>query len=229
MATGLDPDVLLVSTIARHFPDARVEDAVVDVGFGGLKIGCRLGAAYAFAGIESVQMLFTLEGAGLRGPIEMMMSGYGESRERAVVEGACQWACSFGPVLRAALSDEVHRDVTSFEIADGDRELRGYVDKMDHVLHFAASGCEDTITARARLGASPYLASRVLEREDLVLPADRVSVLYIFVGELPDRRIIEVKLDGVAQAGFEDLLAEVPAAPAPQMVALRELCVIVPD
>ncbi|MEO8799593.1 MAG: hypothetical protein ABI551_16995 [Polyangiaceae bacterium] len=42
-------------------------------------------------------------------------------------------------------------------------------------------------------------------------------------------RIVEVKLDGALQGGLDAHIAAAPPAPAPQMVALREVAVIVPD
>lgn len=69
----------------------------------------------------------------------------------------------------------------------------------------------------------------MLGRGTVELSADRPRLLSIFVGELPDQRIVEVKLDGTPQPGFDELVAAVPQAPASQMVALREVAVIVPD
>ncbi len=53
-------------------------------------------------------------------------------------------------------------------------------------------------------------------------------LMSIYVGELPDRRITEVKLDGVLQAGLDARIDAAPPAPARQLVSLRELAVIVP-
>ncbi|MEO8700053.1 MAG: hypothetical protein ABI867_08410 [Kofleriaceae bacterium] len=222
-----DPETLLVTTIARHFPDARIANHVVDVGF--VQLGCRLGALRPFSGMQSAQLLFDVAGSELGGAIQLSMTGYGPTLAEAIVGGACGWACSFGPVLRAALSDEVVDGVASFALMQRGTPFRVYVDAFDHVLHFAPGGCEDTATARERFAAAPWFAFHVLGGGTVELAADRPQLLSIFVGELPDRRIVEVKLDGALQSGFADLVAAAPPAPASQMVALREIAVIVPD
>lgn len=222
-----DPETLLVTTVARHFPEARIADHVVDLGF--VQLGCRLGEVRPFNGVPSAQLLFDVAGGELDGVTQLSMTSYGPTLAEAIVCGACGWACSFGPVLRAALSDDVVDNVASFLVMQRGTVFRVYVDAFDHVLHFAPAGCEDTATARERFAAAPWFAFHVLGRGTVELSDDRPQLLGIFVGERLDRRIVEVKLDGALQRGFEDLVAAAPPAPASQMVALREVAVIVPD
>ena len=221
---------LLVATIARHFPDAKVTGTTIDVGFGGVTIGCRLGKVAQQMGVTAAQLVFDLDGEELRGPIELAMNGYAPSPHDAIIEGGCLWACSFGPVLRAALSDEVHDEVAWFEANAGAASYRCYIDAFDRVLHFAPSGCEEVAAARVRLGGEPWLATGVFDIGGLPLAGDRTQILSVFVGELPDRRIVEVRLDGIIVPGFDDLVADADPQPgAPQMSLLRELVAVVPD
>lgn len=222
-----DPETLLVTTIARHFPEARIANHVVDLGF--VQLGCRLGKVGPFGSIQSAQLLFDVSGGELAGEVQLSMNGYGPTLPEAIVGGACGWACSFGPVLRAALSDDVVDRVASFVLLHRGTPFRVYVDAFDHVLQFAPAGCEDTATARERFAASPWFAFHVLGTGAVALSAERPQLLSIFIGELPDRRIVEVKLDGVVQPGFDSLATRAPPAPADQMVALRELAIVVPD
>jgi hypothetical protein len=221
-------DELLVATIARHFPAATIDQRTVTPGLSGLTIECRLGEVRPTLGVSCVPLIFTLDGAGLRGPIELMMASYGATPQRAVLEGACAWACTFGAVLRAAFSGDVADEVTDVVIETPHGELSGYVTQLDQVLHLTDDGGESPEAARVRLGVEPWLAALALQSGSLPVAGDRVQLLSVFVGDLPDKRIVEVKLDGVPYRGFEGLLGEEPAA-TPQLVLLRELCVVVPS
>ncbi|HEY3805347.1 MAG TPA: hypothetical protein VGL61_22220 [Kofleriaceae bacterium] len=222
----MSPEALLVQTIARHFPGATVRDNVVDLGF--VQLGCRLGAVRPALGMHATQLLFDVAGDELRGAIELSVTGYAPTVAEAIAGAACGWACSFGPVFYAALSDDVVDSVARFDIVAGDASYRVYVDAYDYVLHFSPNGGEQPADARVRLDADPWLARRVLDRGTIALEA-RPQVLSIFVGELPGRRIVEMGLDGVLVQGFDDLVASAPDAKTPQMVGLRELAIIVPD
>lgn len=225
-----EEDALLVLTIARHFEGATVEDQTVLLDPHGVRIGCKIGTVKPAFGAQSVQLLFTIDGNGLRGPVEVTTTHYGTTAREAVIAGACAWACSFGPLLLAGLcGEETDEPVGRFVLAQRGRSMRVYVSDLDKVLHFAANGCEDTDAARSRFGLAPSMAFHVLGSGALELATDRPQLLSVFVGELKEKRILEVKLDGVAFDGFDALLAKVPPAPAPELVALRELAVIVPD
>ena len=71
------------------------------------------------------------------------------------------------------------------------------------------------------------MAFHLLESGALELATDRPQLLSVLAGEPKEKRFFEVRLDGVAFDWFEGLLAEVP--PASELVALRELGVILPD
>lgn len=222
-----DQDAMLVATIARHFPEVRVTNNVVDIGF--VRLGCRVGTVRPFSGMQSAQLLFEIAGGELGTTTQISMTSFGPTLREAIIKGACGWACSFGPVLRAALSDEVVDSVASFMVMQRGTPFRVYVDAFDHLLHCAPTGCEDVAIARARFAASPWFAFHALGTGAIELSPDRPQLLSIFVGETPAQRIVEVKLDGVLQGGLEAHIAAAPPAPASQMVALREVAVIVPD
>jgi len=223
----MDPETLFATTVARHFPDAQIAHNVVDVGFA--RIGCRLGTMRPFAGMQSAQLLFQLTSDELRGPIELSLNAVGPTLEQAIVSGACGWTCSFGPVLRAGLSDDAVEDVDAFIVMQNGQPYRVNVGAYDYVLHFQPTGGESTETARERLAPGPCLAFQVLGRGTIALDPGGPQLLGVFVGELPDKRIVEVKLDGELQAGFDDLVALGGPAPATQMVAMREIAIVVPD
>jgi hypothetical protein len=141
------------------------------------------------------------------------MTSYGPTLAEAIVAGACGWACSFGPVLRAALSDDVVDGVASFAVLQHGEPFRVYVDAYDHSLHFGPTGGEQPAAARARLAAEPWFAFHVIGRGTIAFDGERPQLLAIFVGEVPDRRVVEVKLDGALQPGFDDLVAAAPPPP----------------
>jgi hypothetical protein len=222
----MDPQTLLVTTVARHFPEAQIAGDAVDLGFARLR--CSLGAMRPFAGMQSAQLLFDVTSDELRGPIQLSLNAVGQTLEQAIVSGACGWTCSFGPVLRAGLSDDAVADVEAFVVMQNGTPYRVYTAAYDYVLHFEPTGGEPPEAARARVAAGPSLAFQVLGSGQIEL-ADRPQLLSIFVGELPDRGMFEVKLDGVLQDQIGGRVAPPAPAPAAQMVALRELAIIVPD
>ncbi len=71
------------------------------------------------------------------------------------------------------------------------------------------------------------MAPLAVER-GLPLPAGRPAVLSVFVGEMPGRSIVEVKLDGRNLPGFDDLVTAAAPPPFKQSVLLREVAVIAP-
>lgn len=221
------PEEMLAAIVARHFDEPSVAKNVVDLGF--VRIACHVGQLRPFAKMHSAQLLFDVSAPELAATTQFSMTSYGPSLAEALAHGACGWTCSFGPVLRAGLSDDVVDGVASFEVEHAGARFRVYVDAYDHVLHFASEGGEDTAAARTRFAAAPWLAHHVLARGTVALSRERPQLLGVFVGESPDRRIVEVKLDGAVQPGFDDLVAAVPPARIKQMVALRELAVVVPD
>ena len=221
---------LLAKTIARHFDGARVDGATVEVGFGDLSIACEVDSVRSLGELQSATLFLRLQGGRLgEAPVFASISGYQATAEAAVIEGACLWACSFGPVLRAALADTREAEVTELDAVLDGTPVRVFVDKLDRVM--MVSGGAPTAAhdddARDRFGASPWLCQRVIESGTLpALPADRATVLSVFVADGPGLRTVEVKVNG------EDWRTTMfdRAAPAPEgaIVLLRELAVVVP-
>jgi hypothetical protein len=178
--------------------------------------------------MQAAQLLFEVESDELRAPTELTITGYGETLPEAIVGGACGWTCSFGPVFRAALSDDAVDGVASFEVGQRGDAYRVYVDAFDYVLHFSPDGGEQPADARARLGAQPWLAFHALGSGKIELAGERAQLLSLFVGDLPDRRIVEIHLDA-KPLDFGDLFGDAPYAKTTQMVGLREVAIIVPD
>ncbi len=173
-----------------------------------------------------MQLLLDLEAGGLHRAVKLAMTGYEEDERRAVIEGACQWACSFGPVLRAAFTGEQTGTVSPFVVMQRSHEFAGWIDRFDRVLQFSECG-ENTTAPRQRLQGSPFLALHVITHDAFpVLPRDRPSVLSVVVTELEAKRIVEVKLDGERAEGFDDLVALSSPQPHRAMIVLRELAVI---
>jgi hypothetical protein len=220
-------DVRLATAIARHFPNATLTDREIDLGVGELRLGCRLGAVRPFAGtMETAELLLELRGSA-RSPIAMTTTGYADSVEHAIDDAADAWVGCFAPVLRAALAGVPDAAVAQLELSRLGTSFRAYVAAFDRVLSFG-SNAETTATARLRL-APGSLIERVLRHPRLpALPVDRFCVLGAFVGEMGSRRIVEITLDGVECAGFDELVARAPLVGFQQMMLLRELAIVVP-
>ena len=224
-------DALLVQIMANHFPGARTDGNQVDLGVAGLRIACRVNAVGEIGRSSSAHLFFHLSGGALgEEPVFASVSGYEGTPEQAVIAGACNWACSFGPVLRAALAGEEQPEVARFTADIHGQRFRICVDGLDRVMAFGEAEPElaRTRAARVRLGAAPWLIGVVLESGRLpILPVDRPSVLSVFLGERPDGRIAEVKLHGVdwpaARTAFTG-----ESEPAGAVTLLRELAVAVP-
>ena len=54
-----EEDELLTETVARHFPEARVDKNEIDVGFG-LSIGCRVTGVGELGALKTANLLFQL-------------------------------------------------------------------------------------------------------------------------------------------------------------------------
>jgi hypothetical protein len=224
-------DTLLVETIARHFPDAHIDGTTVDLAVAGLRIDCHVNGVRPLGVFSSASLFFYLSGGALgERPVFASISGYDETPEHAVVVGACNWACSFGPVLRAALAGEEQPGVARTSADIHGQRFHLFVDGLDRVMSFGEPDPDlaRTKAARARLGAAPWLVGVVAASGRLpVLPADRPSVLSVFVGERPDGRIVEVKVHGVDWPAAQAAIAG-DSEPAGAMTLLRELAVAVP-
>src|SRR5690606_31239878 len=131
-------DTLLVTTIARHFPAATVIGTNLELGVAGLELGCRVGNLRSLGGTqETAQLVLELRGGRFPAPIPMTMTGYADTSDHAIVDGADAWAAAFGPVLRAALAGAEEPAVARLAFDNHGRGFRSYVDAFDRVLPFA--------------------------------------------------------------------------------------------
>jgi hypothetical protein len=223
---------VLVERFAAHFPGAMVTGPTVAMPFAGLSVRCELGEAQMFGGKHTVACYFWLSGGPFdNGPVFASVSGYGANPMEAVVMGCCNWACAFGPVLRAGLGGELPPDVDSFDALVDGQPVRVHLQHLDRTVTSddADGSPEDKIRqARERLGPNGWLLRRVVESGTLpVLRSDRPVLLSAFVMDKPDA-LVEVKVNGgdwpLAHAALADL-GPVPAGAIPMM---RELGVMIP-
>lgn len=225
-------DELFKETFARHFPEARVVGREVELGFGELVVSCSVNDVKPF-GTERVASLFFRLRGGLLGPAPIFasISGYGSTDEQAVVSGACLWACSFGPVLRAGLGGPVAPDLEALRVTLDGQQFRLFLDGLDRALSTSGTPSLDLPkAARARLGGSPWLTPRIIKGGGVpALAVDRPTLLSTFVFDAPDHRVVEVKVDGVDWPAAGEVLAPAARAEEPGAVFLREFAVLVPD
>ena len=98
-------DTMLTETIARRFDDAQISEDGIDLGVADLHISCWVDGVREIGDSRSASLFFQLWGGKLgETPIVTSMSGYGDSVEEAIITGGCNWGCTFGPVLVAALT-----------------------------------------------------------------------------------------------------------------------------
>ena len=228
-----EQDALLCEIVARHFPEARVAGSELELGFGELRMACRVDSVHAFGAMCSASLFFQLRGGRLGAwPVFASVSGYGRSVEEAITVGACNWTCAFGPVLRAGLAGDRLPDVATFEISIDGQAFRIYVDGLDRALSFGGGDASARIpAARSRFAPGSWLARAVLASDRLpVLAADRPTLLSVFVSDLPTARTVEVKVDGCDWPEMAATFASVAPEPADAGtgVLLRELAVVVP-
>lgn len=231
MADGVAHDAMFRETIARHFSDARIVDDEIALGFGALRMQCWVHEVGHHGSSVHATLFMQLRGGHLgETPVFASASGYGDTAEAAIVIGACNWACAFGPVLQAALGGTASADVASFDaVADG-QAFRVFVDALDRAASLDASDALPRIApARARFARDGWLARAVLDAGRLpVLHPERATLLSLFVSDLENHRLVEVKVDGVDWPGMDAVFAGAPPEPPGAMVLLRELAVAVP-
>jgi hypothetical protein len=228
-----EQDALLTETIARHFPEARIDGGKIELGFAELTMECWVNSVKPLGQFSTASLFFNLRGGALgRGPVFASMSGYGDSEQEAIIGGGCNWACTFGPVLRTGLAGESHADVEAFEVMLDGQSYRLFIDGLDRALFSGQGGgdaSERTRVARARLGGWPWLTRRIVDSGRLpLLPAGRPTILSVFVGGRADDRIVEVKVNGADWPGMDEIFAEEGGDPPGVMTMLRELAVLVP-
>jgi hypothetical protein len=223
-------DVLLAETVARHFEGAQVHGRVARIGFGGVQIECSVNDVMDLGAQQAASLFLRLSGGPLGpAPIFASVTGYEENPVAAIVAGACNWACTFGPALTAALTGTGRPEVEELETTLDGRRFRVLFNGLDRAM----IGDDDPAAlirgARTRAGGTPWLTPVVLEAGRLpLLTASGPSLLSVFVFEGPPGRTVEVKLNG-ANWGPSCVQAEpVRGGPPGAMILLRELAVLVP-
>jgi hypothetical protein len=224
----------MAETLARHFDAASIDGATVRLGFADLVVACEVGAIGRLGGFFAAPLYFRLSGGPLGiAPIFASVSGYERSARNAVIAGTCNWACSFGPVLRSALTGAPVTDPSTGEfeaVLDG-RRYRVVLAVLDRAMSYTA--VDDTSSrvqaARSRHGGNPWLIPSVLSSNTLPLLAARAStVLSLFILDTPDGRTVEVKVNGTDWAPSTVTFVAVEPEPPGGVSLLRELTVLVP-
>jgi hypothetical protein len=226
-------DGLLAERVAAHFPGSRVDGATVETGSAGLRLDCRTGELDDSPGGGFAVPLFFHVSGGAFGPRARFasMSGYGDTPEAAVVEGACIWTCSFKPVLQQALGGPENPEVTTFEVVRDGRRYSAVVREVERAWTFSvgdtpAPPLEGLVErARALLGGTPMLTPRVVASSDLPAFTEQHTLVSVFVMLLPDQVTYEVKVNGV---DWEPACVHGEPADgiAGALVLLRELAVL---
>ena len=224
-----EPDELLAQTIARHFEGSSVEGSVARIGLGGVEVDCQVNSVREMGAYQAASLFFQLSGGPLGpDPIFASISGYEKSAEAAIVGGACNWACAFGPVLRAGLTGVGDPEADEFEIVLDGCRYRGVVEGMDRVMMLDAGAPEGLIReTRDRLGADPWLTPQILTSSALpVLTTSGPTILSVFLSQGPQGQTLEVKVNGTdwGPACSQTEGPEVSRANA--IVMLRELAVL---
>jgi hypothetical protein len=194
---------------------------------------CRVDRIGELGETKQASLFFNLWGGRLgEVPIFASISGYAPSAEAAIVEGGCLWACSFAPVLLAALANTPSEQVTVLDVEVDGRPFRMFLDKLDRSMAFStdAPSIEDAIReGRKRLAPEGWLVSHVLGSGTLpVLPRDEATVISAFVMDMSGSRTFEVKVNGADWPACTNLLDDVPEGPPGVASLLRELAVLVP-
>ena len=194
--------MLLAETVARHFGGARVEGATAWLGIGDLRADCEVASVDESLPTVSASLFLRFRGAGLGSqPVFVSVSGYGATREEAIVTGACQWSCTFGPVLATALTGApVTEDgLDEFETVIDGRRVRVVVSAMDRVMASTQVVEPGELIAGVReaLAARPWLTRRVFapDGQPPLLTSDH-TVVSSFVGAGADRTLYELKVNG---------------------------------
>jgi hypothetical protein len=227
---------LLAETVARHFPDAKQTGLDVDLGFAGLRAHCRVNEVRDAGGQFSASLFVWFRGGPFgASPVLASASGYGRSVEEAIIGGACQWTCTFGPVFQSAFAGAPPSESMDVrEVTVRGRRMRMYVDGIDRAISLGAppDGAETVNrirASRARLAGDGWLAERVLAGELLPpLASWRPTVLSVFCADHPERFVLEVKVDGNDWPPASETFVDKPKGDPDVIVALREIAVLVP-
>jgi len=143
-------DALLCQVVAGHFPDARIDTDThqVELGCGDLTIACRVNAIHQFGDTKSASLFFSLRGGRLGAlPVFASISGYSDTAESAIITGGCNWSCTFGPVLRAALAGETQPEAEQFDIAIDGQAFRVFLNALSRALSLNGGDAPDRVAA----------------------------------------------------------------------------------
>ncbi|NOU33996.1 MAG: hypothetical protein HOO96_39395 [Polyangiaceae bacterium] len=227
-------DAVLVETIARHFPAARIDGNDVYLGVRDLRIHCVVNSVREAESHTSASLFFWIEGGALgERQVFASVSGYEATPERAIVLGGCNWACSFGPILRAGLAGDVDPELTSVATVVGGTHFAVFVDSIDRTVSGEESpdeAVERVRQARADFGGNPWLLPHLARAPGFPrLPPNQPTVVSLFVADGVGHRTVELKLDGHDVPDSDALLSSVPVSEAGSVAMLRELAVFVPS
>jgi hypothetical protein len=224
----------MATTLARHFDAARVDGSTVQLGFADLAVRCQVGSIGRLGRFVAVPLYFWLSGGPLgQQPIFASVSGYESLPRNAVIAGTCNWACSFGPVLRAGLTGTsvTDPDAGEFEAVVEGRHYRVVLACLDRAMSYTQ--VNDTVsrfrTARSRHGGDPWLVSSVLASNTLPpLSARASTMLSLFILDTPHERTVEVKVNGTDWPPSSGVFAAVELEPPGGVSLLREPAVLTP-
>jgi hypothetical protein len=234
MAAADPHTLLLAETVARHFPDARLDGADVDLGFAGLRAHCRVNQVREHGGQVTASLFLWFSGGPFgAGPIFASASGYGRTPEEAILTGGCQWTCTFGPVFRAAFTGAAPSEsMETREVTVHGQRMRLFIDGLDRALLFEAYDTplgELMRASRRRLAGDRWLSERLIEAGSLpLLASGRPTLLSVFCADHPTAGTLEVKVDGCDWPSAAGAFADRPASDEGLLVALREIAVLVP-
>lgn len=226
--------LLMAEVLAGHFPSATVTGPDVELGFAELRVHCQVNSVRELPGMVVAHLWFWLSGGKLSSyPLFASVSGYGDAAREAVITGCCNWACTFGPVLQAALADApLAADTEVCEVQIHGQPGRLFISGLDRCLSVSGDSPDpaETQLVRQRFANGRWLLEQVLAASALpLLPGQRPSLLSLFVADQPTGRTIEVKVNGCDWPPGARAFADVPPGEARSIVFLRELAVWVPQ
>lgn len=199
----------------------------------GLSISCHVNGVQDIGSTKAASLFFEIWGGGLgETPVFASVSGY----EAAIVTGGCNWACTFGPVLRSAIHGAASigpdDEVDELQATLDGRRYRVVVSGLDRLMQDDAdfAPTSDTLSeARTQLGGEPWLTPSVLESGALpLLTAPGATLLSVFVWESRTNRTVEIKVNGSDWAPAAEPLERLPLVSRLSTPFLRELAVLVP-
>jgi len=226
----MNDDQLFAETLARHFEGAKLVGSEIELPWKGVRIQTQLNGVRESGSAFSASLFMHLVGGPFERAVFMSASGYGATHEEAIITGTCNWATSFGPVLRAGLTGETVADVPELEVVHQGQRLRVVLDGLDRGLSLDGVMPElGWVEARRKqLAPSGWMLQRVFDSGVLpVLRGDRPTVLSAFIGDGNCQRRVEIKVDGMDWPS-DEAFAQTPVGQEPRMAFLRELALVVP-